>query len=188
MNMVIKKRQLIMATLVLALGAAIFINWYYTNPKTELAGANEQTTASQGATQINADDDTLGDAQYVNSTNVAESEFFADARLKRTVAHDESLEALNDIIKDSSSNSDAIKKASESLESISAAIKLEADIEALITAKTGSACLVVINGQKAEAIVEKGILNNATVLQIKEIILKQTKISSENITIVELNG
>ena len=30
MNVIIKKRQIIMSALVLALGSAVFVNWYFT--------------------------------------------------------------------------------------------------------------------------------------------------------------
>ncbi len=33
--MIIKKRQLLLATLIIALAAAVFVNWYYTRPEIE---------------------------------------------------------------------------------------------------------------------------------------------------------
>lgn len=36
--MIIKKRQLLLATLIIALGAAVFINWYYTKPTANAHG------------------------------------------------------------------------------------------------------------------------------------------------------
>lgn len=42
--MIIKKRQLLMATLVLALAAAVFVNWYYTRPAATSV-ANAETKA-----------------------------------------------------------------------------------------------------------------------------------------------
>ena len=43
MNLLIKRRQLVMATLVVALGAAVFVNWYFTNSSRNVAGTNETT-------------------------------------------------------------------------------------------------------------------------------------------------
>ena len=47
---------------------------------------------------------------------------------------------------------------------------------------------MIINNNSAEVIVAKGALNDTVILQIKEIVLKQTSFSAENITIVELSS
>ena len=50
--MIIKKRQLLLATLIIALAAAVFVNWYYTRPEVETAGAGKgETTTKQDAEQ-----------------------------------------------------------------------------------------------------------------------------------------
>ncbi|MCR4615307.1 MAG: SpoIIIAH-like family protein [Clostridiales bacterium] len=187
--MIIKKRQLVIATLVLALGAAIFINWYYSGPRTEVTGLNSEGTAkTDNIKDVNSEDvEMLGDAQYVNSANVSANDYFAEARLKRSAAHDEALEALNDIIKDSASKSEAVKEAQKKLNEIADAFKEEANIETLIKAKIKSDCIAVINDKNAEIIVEKGALNDSTVVLIKEIVLKQTNLSAENVIIIDLN-
>lgn len=188
--MVIKKRQIVTATLVLALGSAVFINWYYTRPESELANAG---------TSIEAVENTggnLGDAQYVNATTTAgdnttsksKDEYFAATKMRRESAHDEAKEILSDIIEDSSSDATAVKDATAALTALSKYIKLEGDMEALIKAKIGSESVVIINNEKAEIVVANGMLDEGKILQIKEIALKQTGFSVENITIVELNG
>ena len=84
--------------------------------------------------------------------------YFASAKLRRSSAHDEASETLNKVIKDSSSDASAVKEATEALKALSNAIKLEGDIEALIKAKTGGDCVVIINNNSAEVIVAKGAL------------------------------
>lgn len=157
--MVVRKRQIIAAALVLALGSAVFINWYYNRPSVKSAVATGKS-----------------------------SDYFASAKLRRNSAHDEASETLNKVIKDSSSDASAVKEATEALKALSNAIKLEGDIEALIKAKTGGDCVVIINNNSAEVIAAKGALNDMVILQIKEIVLKQTGFSAENITIVELSS
>lgn len=180
MSMVVKKRHLIVATLIVALSAAIFVNWYYTKPKTATtSGQVEKTTVLSSQVQ---DEASLGDAQLVNATA---NKYFSDAKIKRNEAHDEALEALNDIIKDSSSDSSAKSQAQKDLSKISNDIKLEADIENLITAKIGSECLVIINSEKIEVIVPKGTVDETVNTQIVDIVLKQNENFSENITIIE---
>lgn len=179
MGMIVKKRHLIVATLVVALAAAIFVNWYYTKPQTaSTSGKIEKTTSVTSGD----DDASLGDAQLVNASS---NKYFSDAKIKRNEAHDNALEALNDVIKDSSSDSSAVVQAQKDLSEISNNIKLEADIENLISAKIGGECLVIINADKIEVIVPKGIVNETVNTQIVDIILKQNEKFSENITIIE---
>lgn len=184
MNMIIKRRQLVMATLIIALCAAVFVNWYYTKPKAETTG---EVTTSQSIKGTDNKGKNLGDAQYVNSANTSE-EYFSAAKLKRNNAHDSAKDTLNNVIKDSKSTPEAIKQASQALADLAKSIKLEADIENLITAKTSGECVVIINDGKAEIIVKKGSLNETTILKITEIVMKQTGFTSEKITIVELNS
>lgn len=75
-------------------------------------------------------------------------------------------------------------QAREKLNALAQSIQNEADIENLITAKTGGKVLVSI-GDTVEVILEKGTLNDTTALQIKEIVVNKTQISAEKITLVE---
>ena len=189
--MVIKRRQLLLATLIIALGAAVFVNWYYTKPDVSASANTEGTTAPEAQEGAN-----LGDARYVISgdakfeedavTQAQATEYFASAKLRRKTAHDEAAEALNDIIKDPSSPTNAVNDATKVLGELSQALTLESDIENLITAKVGCENLVILNGGNAEIIVENGSLDDVTVVKIKEIALKHTGYPVDNITIIEM--
>lgn len=65
--MVVRKRQIIAAALVLALGSAVFINWYYNRPSVKSANAKPSVEA------VDNTGGNLGDAQLVNSSGVSES-------------------------------------------------------------------------------------------------------------------
>lgn len=181
MGFIVKKRQIILATLIAALGIAVFINWYYTKPEVSQSSVESETTVSSKT--LSEDTSEIGEAQLVNSKNV--NEYFTNARVNRQQAHDEALEALNDIIKDSSSSSEAVVSAEKSLEEISKIIKLETDLENLISAKINDECVVVINEGKAQVIVNKNTLNDTISTQIIDIIAFQANIFSENITLIE---
>lgn len=189
--MVIKRRQLLLATLIIALGAAVFVNWYYTKPDVAVSTGAVATTAPEAQEGAN-----LGDARYVISgeakfeedavAQAQATEYFASAKLRRKTAHDEAAEALNDIIKDPSSPSNAVSDATKVLGELSQALTLESDIENLITAKVGCENLVILNAGNAEIIVENGSLDDVTVVKIKEIALKHTGYPVDNITIIEM--
>ena len=74
----------------------------------------------------------------------------------------------------------------DALTDITNAITLECDIENLISAKVGCENLVIINAGVAEIIVENGSLDDTSVVQIKEIVVKQTGLSTDKITLIEM--
>ncbi|MBP3328972.1 MAG: SpoIIIAH-like family protein [Clostridia bacterium] len=179
MSVKIRKKQVTLAAMVLALGAAIFINWYYTKPQVQPTGEEVSTSVSQQS-------ENLGDAQYVAAT--ANDDEFATFRLERKTAHDKAEETLNAVIKDSASSQAAVKEATQALKQLSDSIKRESDLETLIKAKTGSSCVVIIDSGEVKVVVEKGVLTDTVTMQIKDLVLNQGKFTPENITIFELNS
>ena len=190
MNLLIKRRQLIMATLVVALGSAVFVNWYFTN-----SDANVVEESEKGSEYVQ----NIGEAKYVNSNN-AETEdttnnatataskntdYFTTVKLKRTKAHDEALADMKTLLKETPENSKNAEEIGETIDSLSKTIKLEADIEALISAKLKCECVVMINDDNAEVVVTKGNLNDASILQIMDAVLNNTEVKAENIKISE---
>lgn len=190
MNLLIKRRQLIMATLVVALGSAVFVNWYFTNSDNKTV--EESETGSEYVQSI-------GEAKYVNSDNAkTESttqnatataskniDYFTTVKLKRTKAHDEALADMKALLKEAPESSKSAEEISESIDSLSKTIKLEADIEALISAKLKCQCVVMINNDNAEVVVTKGNLNDASILQIMDAVLNNTDVKAENVKISE---
>lgn len=174
MSKTITKRQIVLGGLVIALAAAVFVNWYFTRPAAEIdSGISKATTAAAN----------LGDAQYVNATE--NGDYFASARLKRTQAHDEAKAALQKTAEDANADAESKAAAQAALEALAKDITLEAEVENLITARTGGECLVTL-GETAEVVLQKGTLSDTTAMQIKEIIVNKTKISVEKITLVEV--
>ena len=179
--MIIRKKQILTATLAMALGAAVFVNWYYTKPDTVKPVTDGDTTTVY--------EENLGEAQYVSATTAKNTQqSFADLKLKRDAAHDEIKEALNSVIKDSEADQAAVSKAADELTMLTEQFKDEADLENMITAKISSECLVILDNDSCQVIVSKGVTGENVSLQIKEMVMARTKIPSKNITIIELKG
>lgn len=185
MNVLLKRRQLIMTTLVVALGGAVFVNWYFTKTPTE--SSKEDTTREYVQS--------LGEAKYVSSSGVTgeettestdSAESFAKLRLGREKAHDEALDSLKGSLDSVSVDSDAAESIAKSVDELSALIKVEADTEALISAKIDAECVVIINNDKVQVLVEKGKLNEKTVVMIADIISANTDIAEGNLTVSEI--
>ena len=128
------KRQFIIAALVVALGAAVYLNWQFSANDSLLANADESSKTHDHLKEI-------GEAKYVNTsaskksessksettsnelikeTNAKadeKSEYFAQAELKRKQAQDEELELMNNIIEDNDKNeaakTEAVKQVAE---------------------------------------------------------------------------
>lgn len=188
MSKLTKKRQILTATLALAMASAILVNWYYSkDDKNKLSKSDSQSSSVSN----------LGDSIYVNGTtedkeetdgesenvqSVAKmKEYFAKAQLKRTQAHDETLDKVQELLKDQKNTDEANKL----LDEYTKAVKLETDIENLITAKVGADCLAILNSDSAEIVVEAEAIDELYLLQITDIVSTQSEIPAENITIIE---
>lgn len=176
MNLLIKRRQLILATLVVALGAAVFVNWYYTGNNTTIQPSEETTTSEYVQN--------LGEAKYVNATG-EEADYFSQVKLNRQKSRDEAFDDLNKALEKAKSGSEEAKEITKSIDELTAQIKLESDIEALISAKLASECVAVINEKSAQVVVSKGALNEDSALQIIDVITTNTELSADKIKITE---
>lgn len=189
--MIFKSKQVLTATLIVALGAAVAVNWYYTNSSDYSPQEDITTQAVSG---------NLGDSLYVAGTTAApedkqttekdgsdikNKEYFAQAKLKRQQSHDEIIDNIEGIAENEDIDSETKNRIAILLSDYKDDLKAETDAENLIGAKTAGECLVIINDGTCQVILEKNTLNDLLILQITEIIEKNTKISSENLTIIE---
>ena len=175
MNVIIKRRQLILAILVVALGGAVFVNWYYTGNNS--LKTTEETTQPQYVQN-------LGEAKYVNAEG-STADYFSTVKLNRKKSKDEALEKLNKSLNEAQPGSEEAKAITESINLITTRVKTESDIETLISAKVSGECVVVLNDDSAQVIVKKGCLNSETALQIMDIVTTNTKLSAEKVKISE---
>lgn len=185
MNFLLKRRQLIMAALVVVLGAAVFVNWYYTNSGGNIKGGTDGTTGEYVQS--------LGEAQLVNSEGstdestdaVSAADCFAGIRLKRDAAHSEAMDNINGVIESALVSSDLAEKAAQSLDALTASIRTEADIETLVSAKLGCDCVALCSADNVQVLVEGGVLTEDTAVLVRDIVLTKTGVSADAITIVE---
>lgn len=192
--MSVKKKQILSATLVVALVAAVAVNWYYSKPgtATDITAATSESVQNlgdsvlvAGSVQNTTGETTAAEGETTQVKDDSSDKFFASAKLKRTNTHDEIEDGIEDMLEKADGSESAKNKLNAAIEAYKSALKAETDIENLITGKTGGQCLVVINGSSAQVILQKGMLNDTTLIQITEIFEKNTKITSENLTVIE---
>lgn len=90
MNMIIGKKQIILASLVVGLGLAVYVNYQF-------AQADGMLTATSA---VEESDKNYGDAQLVDSKDPSVDSdgeaYFAEAKVTRQRSRDESVETLKD--------------------------------------------------------------------------------------------
>lgn len=207
------KRQLVIAAMVVALGAAVYLNWQFSG--------NQPVTVADSSS-VSSSTKQLGQTTYVNTevsneeasvaskssksessgtsstssskanTEVSSSlskeqqEFFANERARRDQTQEKAIEDLSEIIESASNSESAKQEAVKAADSLAKTIKAESDIETEIKTKGFEDCMVSINNQSCTVIVTKGLLTDATAITIKDIVNRQGNIDFDKITITEI--
>lgn len=206
-----KTRQATAAVMVLALGAAVYLNWSFAQQAPqELTAVQETAVSEEDAVETSAVMDPLeaveasdpaetvqeqqtnknyGEAQMVSVSQDSGTEFFEQARLSRSQARDEALEALNEALKDTSVSEDEKKALTDKLSTQVNNITLETKLETLIKSKGFADCVVNLEGEQANVTVmtENDALIAEEVARIRDALMGQcVGLDAQDITIVEV--
>ena len=199
-NFVIGKKQIILAALVVLLGGAVYVNYLYAEKGEDylVTDVLNQTSQTESGVQTTGeavsavtDGERLegknyGDAQLVGG-EVAASEYFEQAQLERTRSRDEAVETVKSVLENSDASAEEVAEATSQIVQISQQIEDESKIESLIKAKGFSECMVYLDGESANVVVQTSGLKAEEAAQIKNIVLSQQDLKPENITIQEVN-
>lgn len=197
------KRQLVIAALVVALGAAVYLNWQFSgNDPVAVAGTEESSTKQLGQTtyvntEVTSSEASKSGNKEESSTKTtdktkavaAESEeisgHFADERTKRAQSDAKAVETLSDIIEAASSSESAKKEAVSAAEELAKNIKAQSDTESEIKSKGFEDAFVSINNNNCNVMVYGGKLDDVSALAIKDIVNRQAGIAFDKITVAE---
>lgn len=198
MSMFAKKKQILAATLVVALAAAVTVNWYYSKPTKKSSAVSDASQTAEtehknlgdsllvaGSSVSEESTDAAGETTFAKNESDSNEEYFASVRLEQSKVNGEVEDTIKKALESSSLDDADKKELSLLLDKYNADIKTQSDCEALIKAKIGGDCVVIINGQTAQVVIEKGKSNETSALRITEIIVNNTHISPENLTIIE---
>jgi len=185
------KRQVILAALVVALGAAVYLNWQFAGGNTvQMAGTTASEKELGQAQLVNADPSTSSVAdsseEMTPSSTASSSDSFTQARLTRQKARDQAVELLEKVTSDVSSSEDAKKEAVTQAAQIAQNIQQENNAENLIKAKGFSDCVVYLQNGTCNVVVSKGDKEmSEAVMLIKDIVVGQTGVTYDKIKIIE---
>ncbi len=107
------KKQLVLASLVLALGAAVYLNWQFAGTNTLPVGDTSSETSQLGAAQLvnNAYVETVTDDLQSSTETATQEDALAQLVLERQNSRDEALELLDNVLESVDSDSAAKQQA-----------------------------------------------------------------------------
>lgn len=200
--MVLKRKEVVAAALVVLIGVAGYLNWSYQD---EIRVTDGEIYAETGKK--------LGEAQYVSTSksdeedsekNTASEESeksndkskkdssakatdsFASARLEKENARSKSLEILNQTAANESFDDDTRKQAQERILKMASNVEKEATIENIARAKGYSDIAVYIDGEAVDMLVKKADLSESDITKLKDIAAEQLNIGASDIKIVQV--
>ena len=199
------KKQLIQTGLVLTLGAAVYLNWQFSNNTDLLSGADAVSVSKE-----------LGEAEFVNTssdkkagessteksttkstikatekttdnkttpTSANSDEYFAQAKLNREETQDKIAEMTQDILESVEESDTAKTEAVTQAAQLATILEQQTNVESLIKAKGFEDCLVFIQNGECSIVVKDSKLTDEDTLIIKDIATGQTGISIDKIKI-----
>ena len=193
--------RLTAAALALALGGAVYLNYSFSQavPETVSTAASAQTTALEEESlavldpltgqEVTETGKNYGEAQLVSVSKDSGTEFFEAARLARTKARDEALDALKKSLKNAQLTDEEKTALTEQLNAQVNNITVESALETLIKAKEFADCVVMLDGDKVNVTVmtENDALTADEVTRIRDVVLSQLKgCKAQDITVVEV--
>ena len=172
---VLGKGQLTVAVMLLALGAAIWLNTKYLPSNSKY----------------------LGEASYVSNTtdndNVVETaakaestDYFTTEKKNRENARKEAIETIEETLKSDKLSDEDKKSALAKIEKIGDNIEKESNIESLLKAKGFKNALAVIGDSGISIVVKSEGLTSAQTLQIQDVVTNETGIELGKIKIIPI--
>lgn len=204
------KRNAVVATVLLFVCAAVYLNWRYAGNvsssaapaggQTQLTGQDQSGEDKSG--DKSKDDSTtrvLGDATLVggvptpadraagNEEPAPVSSYFDTARLSRQQSRDNALSLLREASAQENVDQDALDDANRAIQTLAGYAMLEGQIENLVVAKGYADCVAFMGENSISVVVsaaEDG-LQIEDVAKITDIVLNETTYSADQIHILE---
>lgn len=192
--MMIGKKHLVLAGLLIALGAAVYLNWQFAPTDTVIDTTGTADSVYAGDEYITVSTHTLSETDIPASTDETDAieaavtkSTFDETREERQSTREDALETLQEIIEDASIDDAQKTEAVNTAAQIAERMDTEAAIEMLIKAKGFKDCVVVISDSQINVIVpaEEGGIKASDAAIVRDIVVGQTDISPSCIKIIE---
>ena len=186
--MILRRKEIVAAALVVLIGMAGYLNWSY----------QDTLRVEDGESYIEAGKK-LGEAQLVSADKsedkliktekkeaVIADDYFENAKLEKQTARAKSLEILNQTAENEKFDKEIRKKAQEQILNIAGLSEKETAVENIAKAKGYHNICVFVNEDTVNITVKQDNFSEADVIKLREIAQEQIKISSNKIKVVEI--
>ena len=170
------KNHVVLTLMVLALGAAVWLNMKFSSTDKYLGEA----------TLVNSSDISSGEAVQTAAKAEDVSDYFETAKKDRQKALDEAQEMVEETLKSADVTDAERESALKTTGEIAARIEKANNIETLLKAKGFSKAVVVIGNDNVSVVVKTEGITTAQTLQIQDIVTAHTEIALANIKIVTI--
>lgn len=181
--MKVKKQHILTAALVLALGAAVYLNWQFSGTPPVSSVSKELGAATYVNNDISATADEASPAAENELTPEAK---LAQARVDRNQAQDKALEEAENVLSLSDSSDTAKENAVSAANTIENRILAQSNIEGILSAKGFPSALCYIADSGCTVMVLKNEMTDNAPLLIKEAVTSQSEITFNNIVIIDV--
>lgn len=182
----IEKRHLVLGTLLVALGAAVYLNWQFGVSQSMPTSKELGTAKYVNATTYSQDTTTTDEAVQTSNMTSDQQNYFANARNQRDQTQAEIIETANKVLQDENSSDEQVATSIESINIILKNFTHQDSVESILKAKGFTQCLCYISDKGCSVIVLKEEMNETSAIMIKDAVNSQVDISFENISIVEV--
>lgn len=182
-NLIIGKKQLVLAGLTVLLGAAVYVNYLYSAPAPETEEGS-RATSNYGDVRFVSSELSENPAIAVSSTD--SDAYFAQARLDKQQSRDETVEMLQSFYFGGDSTGDELAVIAQNVAEVGNYMETETKVENLLKAQGFAEALCYLSDTSANVIVKTEGLDTAQAAQIKSTLLGEIAVPVENITIVEI--
>ncbi len=170
------KTQIALAVMVVALGAAIWLNMEY--------------SAVSTSTDTNTSSKYLGQAEYVNAEAIEQENsvenYFSKLKKERKQSRDEAVGIIEESLSDANLSVEEREKLLLKSESLAERTEKEAAIETILKAKGFNYTLVIIGDEDINVIVLSDKLEQSETAQVRDAVMSQTDFSAGKIKIITL--
>lgn len=176
-----QKKYIVLATLVLALGTAVYVNWQFAGTK---ANTNSKELGAASYVSATVSDSTSDEAVQISALSKEQKNYFATERTKRQATQDKVIDVANETLDLENVSESEMTEAQKSVEKLLKTYTIQDSIESIIKAKGFSECLCYISDEGVTVIVPDSELNDTSALVIDDAVTSHYDVSYEDISIV----
>ena len=186
------KRNIVAATVLLFVCAAVYLNWKYASNVSDTGGDEGkilgQSTLVSGQEDLPGTEAVETGGEISSDTAGTTGDYFAAARLTRQQARDSAISLLREASESDAADAAVANEAAETIQTLAAYALAEAQIENLVTAKGYADCVAFMGEDSVSVVVSaEGGLGAEDVAKISEIVLTETDYTADQIKILEAN-